>query len=87
VRAVVQDEAAPRVADIGGVTAVPRSRSRPVMGTEPKAAGGDPRTSPSCCSQRHDRAAEAAVLRHRHLTSYHHRTVEFMAAGQERRRW
>jgi acyl-CoA synthetase (AMP-forming)/AMP-acid ligase II len=82
--AVVQDEAAPRVADIGGVTAVPRSTFlAELTGTEPKAeAASDPEdVAILLFTSGTTGQPKAAVLRHRHLTSYIIGTVEFMAAG------
>jgi acyl-CoA synthetase (AMP-forming)/AMP-acid ligase II len=83
--AVVQDEAAPRVAGIDGVTVVPRGAFlAQLANTEPQAeADGDPEDiAITLFTSGTTGQPKAAVLRHRHLTSYIISTVEFMAAAE-----
>lgn len=83
--AVVQDEAMPRVAGIDGVTAVPRGTFfAGLADTEPTAeAAGDPEdVAVLLFTSGTTGQPKAAVLRHRHLTSYIIGTVEFMAAEE-----
>jgi acyl-CoA synthetase (AMP-forming)/AMP-acid ligase II len=84
--AVVQDEAVPRAADIDGVTVVPHSAFfAELADTEPQpAADGDSEdVAVLLFTSGTTGQPKAAVLRHRHLTSYIIGTVEFAAATEE----
>jgi acyl-CoA synthetase (AMP-forming)/AMP-acid ligase II len=83
--AVVQDEAVPRAAGIDGVTVVPRSAFFAGLAeTEPRAAAaGEPEdVAVLLFTSGTTGPPKAAVLRHRHLTSYIIGTVEFMASDE-----
>jgi acyl-CoA synthetase (AMP-forming)/AMP-acid ligase II len=85
---VVADEAAPRVAGIEGVTVVPRAAFlAELAATEPKAGVGSEEEHPEdiailLFTSGTTGQPKAAVLRHRHLTSYIIAAVEFMAANE-----
>jgi acyl-CoA synthetase (AMP-forming)/AMP-acid ligase II len=82
---VAGDEAAPRAAGIDGITVVPRDTFLAELAeTEPTAeAAGEPEdVAVLLFTSGTTGQPKAAMLRHRHLTSYIIGTVEFMAAGE-----